>query len=142
MTALLFEQAFSLKMDVDKLFQLLVSIHRKAPKRENLAKDLYDAVMDEVATHGAYFPKTGGKNKNIILPSTLWGEYTTESKKDVLWIVKDKFEEFAGKYGFENCKPYLPQLEAQGLIKKFSDRYAVKHTLEGNTARCYCLYKT
>lgn len=142
LSARLFKRTFGLEMNVSGIRDLLVENHRKSIKKSDLAQELYDAIMDEVALHGQYFPKTGGKNKNSLIPTTLWGERTTSGNKDVLWIVGGKFQEFAEDHYFENYTPLLHELHKQGLLRRYSDGgFTTKHRLGNSEPRCYCLYK-
>lgn len=140
LSARLFNRALDLKLNVPGIRDLLVDAHRKSPQKQNLAQSLYDSVLDEVAIHGQCFPKTGGKNRNSLIPTTMWGEYTTSGNRDVLWIVGSKFQEFASKNGFENYTAYLKTLSEAGLLRRFSNGYTSKYRLGNSNPRCYCLY--
>ena len=142
LSARIFNKAQGVKLDVAGMRDLLVEVHRKSVKKESLARELYETIMDEVALHGQYFPTTSGKRKDQINPFSMWGEQTTLQGKEVLWIAGRKFQEFAGQHGFDNPTPYLQELHKQGLVKKYSDGFTTKHNLGGNQVRCYCFYKS
>ena len=132
-------KALKLTLDVDGLRELLLQLHQTAIKEHDIAQELYDTVLDEVGSHGSYFPKTSGKNRNAVIPTALWGEYGKRGNRDVLWISGIKFREFTKKK-FANPTPYLNELHQQGLVEKFSDGYTTKHRLGNSEVRCYCLY--
>lgn len=142
LSAKLFSKALGIKFSIKAIRNLLVETFRNAPKRVNLAQQLYETVLDEVALHGQYFPKAkkGKTNENYYIPTTLWGEHAKLNGKNVLWIVSSKFQEFASKNGFGNYTPYLQELSDAGLLKKYSGGYTTKHRLGDNEPRCYCLY--
>lgn len=142
LSARLLNRALGLKLNVSGIRDLLVEDHRKSPKKQDLAQNLYDAVLDEVALHGQYFPKAqkGKNNGSFYIPTTIWGEHTTLESKKVLWIVGSKFREFASKNGFENYTAYLKALSEAGLLRRFSNGYTSKYRLGNNEPRCYCLY--
>lgn len=142
LSARLFNKALGLKLNVPGLRTLLIEAHRKATTKKDIAQELYDVVLDEVALHGQYFPKAQKDTHRVseLFPTTLWGERTTTGGHDELWIVGSKFREFAGKHGFGNCTPYLQELSDTGLVKKFSDGFTSKHPLGSNSPRCYCFY--
>lgn len=133
-------KAVKINLNVDNLRESLLQLHQTAATERDIAQELYDTVMDKAGHYGSYFPKTGGKNKNFVIPATLWGEYTTRNKREVLWISGIKFREFAGKR-FANPTPYLNELYQQGLVEKFSDGFTTKHRLGNSNVRCYCFYK-
>lgn len=141
LAARLFNKALEPKLDVPAIRKLLVEVHPKAPRVGELARELYDTVMDKAGLHGAYFPKTGGKHKNLVIPANMWGEYTKRGKRDALWISGIKFREFTEEK-FINPKPYLHELHNQGLVERFSDGFTCKHTLGHSEVRCYCFYLT
>lgn len=142
LSARIFNKALGVKLNVAGMRDLLVEVHRKSVKKESLARELYDTIMDEVAMHGQYFPTTSGKRKGQINPFSMWGEQTTLQGKDVLWIAGSKCQEFARSHGFEDLAPYLRELQKQGLVKQYSDGFTTKHKLGENQVRCYCFYKT
>lgn len=142
LSARMFNKALGVKLNVAGMRDLLVEVHRKSVKKEGLARELYDTIMDEVALHGQYFPTTSGKRKDQINPFSMWGEQTTLHGKDVLWIAGSKCQEFARNHGFEDLAPYLRELHKQGLVNQYSGGFTTKHNLGENQVRCYCFYKT
>lgn len=142
LSAQLFRKAVGLKLNIPAIRDQLVDNHRKSIKKSDLAKELYDSIFDEVSNWGEHFPKTGGKNRNSLIPTTMWGEHTTLDNRNVLWIVGTKFQEFAYKHKFKNYTPLLHELHKQGLLRRYSDGgFTTKHRLGNNEPRCYCLYK-
>lgn len=135
-------KALGLKLNVSGLRTALVEAHRRATTKKDLAQELYDAIMAEVTVHGHHF-KTAKEDMHHLgefFPADLWGEYAAADGRDALWIVGNKFREFACKNGFANYTPYLRELSAAGLIKQFSDGFTSKHPLGSNSPRCYCIY--
>ncbi len=128
-----------LKLSIAGIRELLAEVHKKAPKADELAQELYDTVMDKAGLHGAYFPKTGGKHKDLVISSNIWGEYAKRGDRNVLWISGIKFREFTAER-FINPTPYLHELHKQGLVAKFSGGFTCKRTLGHSEVRCYCFY--
>ncbi len=141
LSAKLFEKAIGLKLNIKAIRDLLTSIYDSSPSREDLAMELYHAVMDEIALHNQHFPSKDGKNRDYPLLSEMWGECVTNNSSKNIWIAGVKFKEFAVKSGFENYGQYLEVLRNQGLLKKYSDGYTTKHRLGPHSPRCYCLYE-
>lgn len=146
LSAKLFSEALGLNLNIQSIRTLLVQIHGKAPKQSDLAQELYQSILDEVALHGAHFPTTSGTNKNQFILSDMWGERTTLKSKNgkpqnVLWIAGPKFQEFAAKHGFENYAQFMDELCNQKKLKRYSDGYTAKHRLGSHSPRCYCLYE-
>lgn len=71
LSARIFNKALGVKLNVAGMRDLLVEVHRKSVKKESLARELYDTIMDEVAMHGQYFPTTSGKRKGQINPFSM-----------------------------------------------------------------------
>lgn len=141
LSAKLFQKAIGLKLNIKAIRDLLISTYNSSPSREDLAMELYHAVIDEIALHGQHFPNADGKNRNYPVLSDMWGECVTNNSSKIIWIAGVKFKEFAEKSGFENYRQYLEALSNKRLLKKFSDGYTVKHRLGSQSPRCYCLYE-
>lgn len=131
------KKVLGLSLDIKKMRDLLTDIHRKAPKSNTVAERLYDAILDEIATHGGHFPKTNKQNQLVL--SDMWGERSNRGGKTVVWITEQTFARFAKKHNFPNYKGYLSELSSRGLLEKFHDRYLEKHRIGNSIVKCYCL---
>lgn len=132
-------EALDINLDIDQLRSLLLQLHQDAPKASNLALELYDAIKDEANRYGNNFSQNTTQKGSASIPFNTWGEYSTHSGKKVLWITQGTFQEFAKRLKLDNFKSLLPDLERQGLMKKFGDRYLTDHNLGHGMVKCYCL---
>ena len=141
LAAMLFKKALGVKLHCRTIRNLLVENHRKTTKKADLAREMYDTILDAVALNKHYFPKvTKGTTKvqNLYAYAT-WGEYVTGDSGTELWIIGPKFREFAEKNGVKNSTLHLEELSQEGLVRKFSGGYTAKHKLGDTEPRCYCL---
>lgn len=137
-SAKMIKKTLGIRLNIEKMRNLLISIHHKAPKQCTIAQRLYDAITDEITTHSSYFPAAASKNMSIML-SDMWGERSSIGGKTVVWITQQTFESFAQKCNFSNYKGYLTELCNQGFLVRFGDRYLQDHKLGNSYTKCYCL---
>lgn len=139
LAAKVIKASLHLPVDVDRLRELLLEVHRENP---HISKDpalVFEKVKLQILENYACFPgpePTASTRK-------VWGVQDRHQGQNAVWISESKFKEFLANAGVTDVDEVKKAFHEHGWIYRSADRhYRFSHTLGGVKVPCYCLFLT
>lgn len=127
--------SLGLQLDTDGIRQLLLELHTSRTELLDIPNRAFEGIQTWILRNKDRFPPA----KAVSIASNIWGEQGKCQGEPCIWIISQHFIDTLQKVGVTDTTTTLREFHRRGWIRKFGDRYCVRHKIAGLSVYCYCL---
>ncbi|MBR6790685.1 MAG: DUF927 domain-containing protein [Oscillospiraceae bacterium] len=138
LAAKLGKQWLGLDFHLDELRDLLIENHRKTREENDLATQIYFALLEEIGRNSSHF--LDAKKQIEMSGLGVWGVFDTRKGQPVIWVGNSFIEDFVERRKFSSFLSMRSEMVERGMLVMLSGgHYLEKHKLGKTFAQCYCV---